>query len=158
MAIAREMNLSDMQIDQLRMAATVHDIGKINIAADILNKPGALSKLEFEIIKAHSQGGYEIVKGLDLPCTIAKAILQHHERLDGSGYPYGLKKAEILIEAKILAVADVIEAMASHRPYRPALGISKALEEVTHNRDKLYDPVVVDTCIRLFAEKKFNFT
>jgi len=157
MAIAREMNLSNEQVDHLRMAATVHDIGKINIAADILNKPGALSKLEFEIIKAHSQGGYDIVKGLDLPCTIAQAILQHHERLDGSGYPYGLKNSEILIEAKILAVADVIEAMASHRPYRPSLGIGKALEEVTLNRERLYDPVVVDTCIRLFQDNRFNF-
>jgi PAS domain S-box-containing protein/putative nucleotidyltransferase with HDIG domain len=156
MAIAQEMHLSDEQIDQLRMAATVHDIGKINIAADILNKPGTLSKLEFEIIKAHSQGGYEIVRGLDLPCTIAEAILQHHERLDGSGYPRGLKKTEILIEAKILAVADVIEAMASHRPYRPSLGINRALEEVTLNRERLYDPIVVDTCVRLFSEKKFN--
>jgi PAS domain S-box-containing protein/putative nucleotidyltransferase with HDIG domain len=156
MAIAREMHLTDEQVDQLRMAATVHDIGKINIAADILNKPGALSKLEFEIIKCHSQGGYEIVRGLDLPCTIAEAILQHHERLDGSGYPRGLKKAEILIEAKILAVADVIEAMASHRPYRPSLGIERALEEVTVNRERLYDPAVVDSCLRLFKQNKFN--
>ena len=157
MAIAREMHLTDEQVDHLRMAAIVHDIGKINIAADILNKPGSLNKLEFEIIKSHAQGGFEIVSGLDLPCTIARAILQHHERLDGSGYPYGLKKAEILIEAKILAVADVIEAMASHRCYRPALGIGKALEEITQNRDRLYEPVVVDACINLFQEKKFNF-
>lgn len=156
-AIAREMNLDDEQIDQLSMAATVHDIGKINIAADILNKPGTLNKLEFEIIKAHSRGGYEIVRGLDLPCTIAEAILQHHERLDGSGYPFGLGKAEILVEAKILAVADVIEAMASHRPYRPALGIKLALEEVTQNRERLYDPVVVDTCLKLFENKNFSF-
>ena len=158
MAIAREMNLSDEQVDHLHMAAAVHDIGKINIAADILNKPGALSKFEFDIIKAHLQDGYNIVSGLDLPCTIAKAILQHHERLDGSGYPFGLKRAEILIEARILAVADVVEAMASHRPYRPALGINKALEEIKLNRDRLYDPAVVDTCVRLFTEKKFNFS
>lgn len=157
-AIAREMNLSDDQIDNLRMAATVHDIGKINIAADILNKPGALNKLEFEIIKSHAQGGYDIVRGLDLPCTIASAILQHHERLDGSGYPSGLKKAEILLEAKILAVADVIEAMVSHRCYRPALGINRALEEIMQNRDRLYEPAVVDACINLFKEKNFKFS
>jgi len=156
-AIAREMKLTGEQIDQLHMAAIVHDIGKINIAADILNKPATLSNLEFEIVKAHSQGGYDIVKGLDLPCTIAEAILQHHERLDGSGYPRGLKKAEILLEAKILAVADVIEAMASHRPYRPALGIDRALEEVTSNKGQLYEPAVVDACVRLFNENKFHF-
>ena len=98
------------------------------------------------------------MSGLDLPCTIAKAILQHHERLDGSGYPFGLKRAEILIEARILAVADVVEAMASHRPYRPALGINKALEEIKLNRDRLYDPAVVDTCVRLFTEKEFSFS
>ena len=156
-AIAREMNLSEEQADNLRMAATVHDIGKINIAADILNKPGALNKPEFEIIKSHAQGGYDIVQGLDLPCTIARAILQHHERLDGSGYPFGLKKAEILLEAKILAVADVVEAMVSHRCYRPALGISKALEEITQNRGRLYEAAVVDACVNLFREKKFSF-
>lgn len=155
-AIARDMGLSEEQIDQLRLAATVHDIGKINIAADILNKPGTLSKLEFEIIKEHSRGGYTIVSGLGLPGTIAEAILQHHERMDGSGYPCGLRNHDILMEARILAVADVVEAMASHRPYRPSLGLDQALAEAKTNSGRLYDPVVVNACIRLFEEKNYS--
>jgi PAS domain S-box-containing protein/putative nucleotidyltransferase with HDIG domain len=156
-AIAREMKLGDTRIDQLRMAAVIHDIGKINVPSDILSKPGKLSDIEFSLIKTHPQNGYDIVKGMDFPCSIAKAVLQHHERLDGSGYPNGLKGEDLLLEAKILAVADVVEAMASHRPYRPALGIEKALEEISKNKGKLYDPDVVDACVELFRSGKFEF-
>ena len=156
-AIAREMKLEDTRIDQLRTAAIIHDIGKMYIPSDILSKPGKLSDIEFNLIKTHAKAGYDIVKGMDFPCNVAKAVLQHHERLDGSGYPNHLKGEDTLLEAKILAVADVIEAMASHRPYRPALGIDKALEEVSKNKGKLYDPGVVDTCLDLFNSGKFEF-
>jgi len=156
-AIAKEMKLKPEQIEQLDMASIIHDIGKIYIAAEILSKPGKLDKLEFEMIKTHAEKGYEIVRNIDLPPKVAKVILQHHERLDGSGYPNGLKGDEILMKAKILSVADVVEAMASHRPYRPALGIDKALEEISNNRDKLYDRNVVDACIRIIKEKGFKF-
>jgi putative nucleotidyltransferase with HDIG domain len=156
-AIAREMKLEDTRIDQLRMSAIIHDIGKIYIPSDILSRPGKLSDMEFALIKAHAQAGYDIVKGMDFPCAIAQAILQHHERLDGSGYPNQLKGEDTLLEAKILAVADVIEAMAAHRPYRPALGIEKALEEISKNKGRLYDPDVVDACLGLFNSGKFEF-
>jgi putative two-component system response regulator len=156
-AIAREMKLEDTRIDQLRTAAVIHDIGKIYIPSDILSKPGKLSAIEFSLIKTHAQSGYDIVKSMDLPGDVAQAVLQHHERLDGSGYPNRLKGDDTLLEAKILAVADVIEAMASHRPYRPALGIDKALLEIEQNREKLYDPDVVDICLRLFRDKSFSF-
>ena len=156
-AIAREMKFEDSRIDQLRMAAIIHDIGKMYVPSDILSKPGRLSEIEFNLIKTHSQCGYDIVKGMDFPCSVAKVVLQHHERLDGSGYPNQLKSEDLLIEAKILAVADVIEAMASHRPYRPALGIARALEEISSNKGKLYDAEVVDVCIELFNSGKFEF-
>jgi PAS domain S-box-containing protein/putative nucleotidyltransferase with HDIG domain len=156
-AIAREMQIKDEQVDRLHMAAVVHDIGKMYVPADILSKPGKLGEVEFRIVKTHAQGGYDIVKGMDFHCTVAQSILQHHERLDGSGYPNGLAGADIIIEARILAVADVVEAMASHRPYRAALGIDKALEEICAQRGKLYDTDVVDACLRLFKEKKFAF-
>lgn len=152
-AIAQEMGLSDEQVDGLRMAGLVHDLGKISVPAEILSKPTRLSELEFSLIKSHSEAGYEILREIDFPWPIAKIVLQHHERLDGSGYPHGLKAGQILEESKILAVADVVEAMASHRPYRPALGIEKALEEISQNRDVLYDPGVVDACLRLFREE-----
>jgi len=155
--IAREMKLEDTRIEQLRMASAIHDIGKMYIPSDILSKPGRLSDIEFGLIKTHAQCGYDVVKGMDFPGVVAQAVLQHHERLDGSGYPNGLKGEDTLLEAKILAVADVIEAMASHRPYRPALGIDKALEELSKNRGKLYDPDAVDICLRLFKEKLFSF-
>ncbi|MCX6001174.1 MAG: PAS domain S-box protein [Chloroflexi bacterium] len=157
-AIAGEMKLEDTRIDQLRTAAVVHDVGKMYIPSDILSRPGRLSEIEFNLIKTHAQSGYDIVRGMDFPGNIAKAVLQHHERLDGSGYPNGLKSEDTLLEAKILAVADVIEAMCSHRPYRPALGRDKALEEISKNKGKLYDPDVVAACQRLFTEKGFNFT
>jgi PAS domain S-box-containing protein/putative nucleotidyltransferase with HDIG domain len=157
-AIAREMKLEDTRIDQLRMAAVIHDIGKLYVPSDILSKPGKLSDIEFNLIKAHPQHGYDIVKGMDFPCNIAKTVLQHHERLDGSGYPNQLKGEDMVLEAKILAVADVVEAMVAHRPYRPALGLDKALEEISKNKGKLYDPDVVDACVKLFKEKEFTLT
>jgi len=156
-AIAREMKLDDTRIDQLRMAAIIHDIGKMYVPSDILSKPGKLSDIEFSLIKTHAKAGYDIVKDMDFPCSVAKVVLQHHERLDGSGYPNQLKGEDTLLEAKILAVADVIEAMASHRPYRPALGIARALEEISNNKGKLYDTDVVDTCLELFNSGKFEF-
>ncbi len=156
-AIAREMNLEETRIDNLRTAAVIHDIGKMYIPSDILSKPGKLSDIEFSLIKTHPQYGHDIVKSMDFPGTVAQAVLQHHERLDGSGYPNQLKSEDTLLEAKILAVADVIEAMASNRPYRPALGIDKALEEISRNKVKLYDPDVVDTCLELFNRGKFEF-
>jgi len=156
-AIAREMKLEDTRIDQLRIAAVIHDIGKIYVPPDILSRPGKLADVEMQLIKTHSQHGYDIVKDMDFPCTVAKTVLQHHERLDGSGYPNSLKDEDTLLEAKILAVADVVEAMASYRPYRPALGIDKALEEISKNRGRLYDPDVVDACLKLFKEEAFKF-
>jgi PAS domain S-box-containing protein/putative nucleotidyltransferase with HDIG domain len=156
-AIAKELNLDTALIETLCMAAVIHDIGKIYVPSDILNKPGKLSGLEFEIIKTHPQGGYDIVKGMEFPNVIAETILQHHERLDGSGYPRRLEAKDIIKEAKIMAVADVVEAMATHRPYRPALGIDKALEEISQHKGMLYDAEVVEACIRLFKEKGFDF-
>lgn len=156
-AIAQELKFDDVQIENLRIAAVIHDIGKMYVPADILSKPGKLANIELDLIKTHAQGSYEIVKSMDFPDVIAQSVLQHHERMDGSGYPSGLKGQEISMEAKILAVADVVEAMASHRPYRPALGIDKALEEISKNKGKLFDPDVVDACLRLFNEERFKF-
>ncbi|HHT9135336.1 MAG TPA: HD domain-containing phosphohydrolase [Candidatus Avalokitesvara rifleensis] len=156
-AIASEMGLSLGQIEGIRMAGAIHDIGKIAVPAEILSKPGKITKTEFDIIKTHPQVGYDILKGIEFPWPIARIVLQHQERLDGSGYPAGLKGDEIILEARILTVADVVEAMASHRPYRPALGIDKALEEISENRGILYDADVVDACVRLFREKGFKF-
>jgi len=157
-AIAREMKFEDGEIDHLKTAAVIHDIGKIHVPSEILSKPGKLSDIEFALIKTHAQNGYTIVKGMDFPGEVAETVLQHHERLDGSGYPNGLKAADMLMKAKILAVADVVEAMASQRPYRPALGIDKALEEIYNNRGRLYDPVVVAACLKLFQKEGFKFT
>jgi len=156
-AIAREMKLGDDRVAQIRTAAVIHDIGKMYVPSDILSKPGQLSRIEFDLIKTHARSGYDIVKGMDFPCSVANAVLQHHERLNGSGYPGGLKGDEVILEAKILAVADVVEAMASHRPYRSAMGIDMALEELLENRGKLYDPDVVDVCLELFRNNKFEF-
>ena len=156
-AIAQEMGLSLGQIEGIRMAGAIHDIGKIAVPAEILSKPGKITETEFGIIKTHPQVGYDILKGIEFPWPVAKIVLQHQERLDGSGYPAGLKGDEIILEARILAVADVVEAMASHRPYRPALGIDRALEEISKNRGILYDADVVDACVRLFREKGFKF-
>jgi PAS domain S-box-containing protein/putative nucleotidyltransferase with HDIG domain len=156
-AMAEEMGLTEEQFDGLRMAGLVHDIGKFSVPVEILNKPGRISETEFNIIKYHSQAGYNILKEIEFPWPVAQIVLQHHERLDGSGYPQGLKNGGIMLEAKILAVADVVEAMASHRPYRPALGIDTALEEIAKNQGILYDPEIVDICKRLFIKKGFTF-
>ena len=156
-AIAKEISLPEEQIEGIHMAAIIHDVGKINVPAEILSKPSRLMETELALIKVHSQAGYEIVKEIEFPWPIAEVILQHHERIDGSGYPQGFSGKDILIEAKILAVADVVEAMSSNRPYRPALGIDKALKEISQNRGILYDPKVVDACLKLFREKRFTF-
>ena len=154
-AIANIMQLTQMQIEGIHLAGVVHDVGKIQVPAEILVKPGSLSNLEYMLIKAHSQNGYDLLKTVDFPWPIAQIVLQHHERLDGSGYPQGLKGDQILLEARIISVADVVESMTSHRPYRPSLGIDAALEEIERNRDKLYDPMVVDACIKLFREQGY---
>ena len=156
-AIAEEMGLNKETIAEIRVAGSLHDIGKMHIPSEILTKPGRLTDTEFDMIKTHSKVGYDILKTIDFPWPIAPIVLQHHERADGSGYPSGLSAKDVLPEARILAVADVVEAMASHRPYRPALGIDKALEEISQKRDILYDPEVVDTCLRLFKKKRFKF-
>lgn len=155
-AIANIMQLTQMQIEGIHLAGIVHDIGKIQVPAEILVKPGALSDLEYMLIKAHSQNGYDLLKTVDYPWPISQIVLQHHERLDGSGYPQGLTGDEILLEARIIAVADVVESMTSHRPYRPSLGIDAALEEIEHNRGIRYDPVVVDACVNLFREQGYK--
>ena len=156
-AIAKEMRLSEGKIEAIQMAGLLHDMGKIAIPAEILTKPAKLSELEFTLVKTHPQVAYKVLREIDFPWPVAEIIYQHHERWDGSGYPKGLKDDEILLEAKILAVADVVEAMCSHRPYRPAYSIEEALEELTRNKGKLYDPEVVEACIKLFKEKKFSF-
>jgi PAS domain S-box-containing protein/putative nucleotidyltransferase with HDIG domain len=155
-AIAEQMGLTEERFDGLRLAGLIHDIGKITVPIEILNKPGRISETEFNIIKMHPQAGYNLLKEIEFPWPVAQIVLQHHERLDGSGYPQGLKNGGIMQEAKILAVADVVEAMASHRPYRPSLGIDVALGELTKNKGILYDPEVVDVCQRLFVEQGFK--
>jgi HD-GYP domain-containing protein (c-di-GMP phosphodiesterase class II) len=156
-AIAEKMNFTQEEIQGIKIASLIHDIGKIGIPIEILSKSTALSDVEFSLIKAHSQIGYDILKSIDFAYPIAQIVLQHHERLNGTGYPQKLKGDQILIEAKIIGVADVVEAMSSHRPYRPALGIDAALEEITQNRGILYDTKVVDACLKLFKEKRFIF-
>jgi PAS domain S-box-containing protein/putative nucleotidyltransferase with HDIG domain len=156
-SIAQEMGLSKETVDCIRMAGSIHDIGKMAIPAEILSKPGRITDIEMSFIRTHPQSGYDILKDAELPYPIAEIVLQHHERLDGSGYPGGLKGDQILREARIVAVADVVEAVASHRPYRPANSIYSALEEIERNRDSLYDAEVVDTCLTLFREKGYEF-
>ena len=156
-AIAKNMGLSDEQVHGIHLAGIVHDLGKIQIPAEILSKPGIISAIEFGLIKEHPRSGFDILKDVNFPWPIAQMVLQHHERLDGSGYPQGLKGDEILLEAKILSVADVVEAMASHRPYRPGLGIEPALAEISRGRDAQFDPQVVDACLTLFKEKQYDF-
>ncbi len=157
LAIALEMELPDEKVRGVHMAAIVHDIGKIYVPAELLSKPGKLSEIEFALIKTHAQVGYDILKDIEFQWPIAETVYQHHERANGTGYPRGLKDKDMLLEAKIIVVADVVEAMASHRPYRPALGIDKALEEVLNNKGILYDPHIVDACVKLFNEKRFAF-
>jgi HD-GYP domain-containing protein (c-di-GMP phosphodiesterase class II) len=154
--IATEMGLSEDKIDGIRMAGSIHDIGKLSIPAEILSKPTRLTELEFSLIKEHSQKGYDMLKDVESPWPLAQIVYQHHERMDGSGYPRNLKGNDILMEARILAVSDVVESMASHRPYRPALGIEAALEEIVKNKGILYDDAVADACLRLFREKDFQ--
>ncbi|TET78873.1 MAG: PAS domain S-box protein [Candidatus Cloacimonadota bacterium] len=156
-AIAKEMGLSEEKIEGIRVAGILHDIGKVHIAAEILNKPIKLSEIEMVLVKTHAQVGYDILKTVEFSSPVAQTVLQHHERLDGSGYPQGLSGDEILVEAKILAVADVVEAMSSHRPYRPAYSINTALEEISENRGILYAPEVVDACLIIFKERGFEF-
>jgi len=156
-AIAKELNLSPDKIKGIRITSLIHDIGKIGLPTEILSKPTTLTDIEFSLIKGHSQIGYDILKSIDFSYPIAQIVLQHHERLDGSGYPNNLKGDEIILEARIIGVADVVEAMSSFRPYRPALGIDVALEEISQNKGILYDPEVVDACLRLFKEKGFKF-
>jgi len=156
-AIASEMGLSDNQVEGIYMAGVVHDLGKIYVPAEILSKPSRLSDIEFNLIRTHSRIGYDLLKPIEFPWPIADIVHQHHEKINGSGYPAGLAGEEILIEARIITVADVVEALASHRPYRPKRGIEKALEEISENRGKFYDPNVVDACLKLFREKGFAF-
>ncbi len=156
-AIGREMGLPESTIEGMHLAASIHDVGKIQVPSEILNKPGKISPIELELIKTHPQAGHDIVKDVRFPWPIARIILEHHERLDGSGYPNHLKGDEILLESRIVTVADVVEAMTSHRPYRPGLGLEAALEQIETNRGSWYDPQAVDACIRLFREKRYSF-
>jgi PAS domain S-box-containing protein/putative nucleotidyltransferase with HDIG domain len=156
-AIAREMGLPEEQIEGIRVAGLIHDIGKISVPLEILSNPDGISELEYGIIKAHPQIGYDILKAVEFPWPVAEIVLQHHERLDGSGYPQGLSGEEILLEARILGVADVMDAITSHQPYRAARGLDRALEEISRNRGVLYDPGAVGACLKLFKQKGFKF-
>ena len=155
--LAEEMGLSKDETHGIRTAGIIHDIGKISVPAEILVRPGRLTGIEFSIVKTHSQVGYDILKDIEFPWPVAEIVLQHHERMDCSGYPQGLSGEKIILGARIMAVADVVEAMSSHRPYRPAFPIEKALEEISQNRGILYDAEVVDACLKLFKEKRFRF-
>ncbi len=156
-ALAAEMGLSKEHIEGVRMAGLIHDIGKMNVPVEFLNKPGRLSDIEYDIVKIHPQSGYDIVREIQFPWPVAQIVLQHHERMDGSGYPHRLPGMKILLEARLLAVADVVESMASPRPYRNVYGIEIALDEIAKNRGTLYDTEVVDVCLRVFQEKGFTF-
>jgi len=156
-AMAKEMGLSDDQAQGIRMAGMIHDRGKISVLTDILTKPARLTHIEFALIKTHAQVGYDILKEIEFPWPIARMVHQHHEKMDGSGYPLGLSGEDILPGARILCIADVVEAMASHRPYRPALGLDKAMEEISANSGKRYDPEAAKACLRLIGKKGFTF-
>ncbi len=155
-AIAKELGFSDRKISVIQMAGTVHDIGKISVPAEILAKPHSLTANEFNLIKVHSEVGFNILKNIESPWPIAQIVLQHHERMNGSGYPQGLVGENILMESRILAVSDVVEAMSSYRPYRPAPGIEKALREISENKGILYDSSVSDACLKTFSKKGFD--
>jgi HD-GYP domain-containing protein (c-di-GMP phosphodiesterase class II) len=154
-AIGAELGFDARRQEGLRVAGHLHDVGKITIPAEILSKPGKLSAIEFQLIQGHAQSGYDVLKSVKFPWPVAEVALQHHERIDGGGYPQGLKGEAILLEARIMAVADVIEAMSSHRPYRPGLGIDNALGEIERGRGSAYDPIVADACLKLFREKGY---
>jgi putative nucleotidyltransferase with HDIG domain len=156
-AIAKQMGLPNEQVHAIHLAGVVHDLGKIQIPAEILSKPGKITDIEYSLIKTHAQAGYDILKGINFPWPIAQMVLQHHERVDGSGYPQGLKGDQILLEARILSVADVVEAMSSHRPYRPGLGVNATLKELVRLRGTIYDKQVVDACLALFRKQHYNF-
>jgi HD-GYP domain-containing protein (c-di-GMP phosphodiesterase class II) len=156
-AIGRELGLPEERVHGVHLAGVVHDIGTIHIPAEILVKPARLSEIELAMIRTHCQAGHDVLKNIDFPWPIARIVLQHHELLDGSGYPLGLKGEEILLEARILAVADVVEAMVSHRPYRPAAVTDAALAEIVMKRGSQLDPRAVDACLRLFREKGYTF-
>lgn len=153
-AIARELGLAEKEISGLRMAAVIHDIGKLFIPTEMLTKPGRLIEAEMNLIKSHAEKGYEILQGIEFPWPVAEIVFQHHERLNGSGYPRGLTDKDILFEAKIIAVADVIEAMSTNRPYRPTLGMGKALEEIQKFKNLHYDGAVVDACVKIMKRDK----
>lgn len=156
-AIAKVLKLSDDQVEGIHLASVVHDVGKIRVPAEILSKPGKLNELEFSLIKEHVQNGYEILSPIDFPWPIAQIVWQHHERMDGSGYPQGHRGDQIMLGARILSVADTVEAMSSHRPYRASLGIEAALAEISAQRGSHFDPQVVDACFALFHEQNFSF-
>ncbi|MGZ6249708.1 MAG: HD-GYP domain-containing protein [Syntrophales bacterium] len=156
-SIAAEMNLSGEIIDGISMAGSIHDVGKISIPTEILGQPRLLNDVEYSLVKTHPEIGYQILKDIDFYRPVALIVYQHHERMNGTGYPRGIKGEDILLEAKILGVADVVEAICRHRPYRPASGIDKALKEISQYSGVLYDPEVVDACTNLFAEKEFKF-
>jgi len=156
-SLAQEMKLPGDLSESIYTSGLIHDIGKISIPSEILSKPGRLNELEYSLIQTHVQAGYDIIKNIDFPYPIARWVLEHHERLNGTGYPDGLTDKQISLEAKILAVADTVVAMASHRPYRPSLGIDKALKEISDNQNVLYDSGVVNACLQLFREKGFKF-
>ncbi len=157
-AIAEEMGLNEERIEGIRVAAAVHDIGRIDIPIEILHKPGQLNEIEMAIVRTHAQTGYDLLRTVEFPWPVASVLLQHHERMNGSGYPKGLMGENILLEARILAVADVVEAMSHPRSYRPAFSIHKALEEIIQHRGTVYDAQVVDACFELFANKGFTFS
>jgi putative nucleotidyltransferase with HDIG domain len=157
-AIGRKMGLDDTMLRGLEVGGLIHDIGKIYVPAEILSRPGRLLEAEYAMIKTHCQVGHDIIKNVEMPWPVADMVLQHHERMDGSGYPQGLKGEAICLEARILGVADTIEAMASHRPYRPALGIDKAIQEIFDRRGSFYDSRAVDACIAVIREDGFSFT
>ena len=155
-AIGAELGWDERRREGLRVAGFLHDVGQITVPAEVLAKPGKLSPIAYQLVQGHAQAGYDVLKGVKFPWPVAEVALQHHERMDGSGYPQCLKGDEILLEARVMAVADVIEAMASHRPYRAALGLARALEEITRGRATRYDGAVVDACLRLFREKGYS--
>ena len=157
-AIGREMGLCADRLEGLAIAASIHDIGKISLPAEILSKPSRLNALEMSLVQGHAQAGFDILQSVEFPWPVARIVLQHHERLNGSGYPQGLSGEGILQEARIMGVADVVETMSSHRPYRPAMGLDKAMEEISRQKGALYDPEAVEACVALIGQKRFEFT